>query len=98
MPCAPVGLILERARERLMGLPAVGQAGALCDRRANEWMPEADGLQIGGDDAGLDRRRSVFEIESGPGDRAARGEDLLEVVLVAERRHKHDQASRLGQL
>jgi hypothetical protein len=56
VPCTPVRLVEEHVRKRLVDATALRRAGALRDRRADERMPEAQGLEIGVHDADLDRR------------------------------------------
>ena len=72
--------------------------GALRDRRADERMPEAERLEVGVHDAGLDRRPGGVEIHGGAGDGGARLEDLADPVLVAERGHQQEQSRRIGQI
>ena len=90
VPCSPVGLVAEHIGQRLVDTPAFRQACALRDRRPDERMPETNRLQIGVHDACLDRRPSDIEIHGSASDGGARLEDLVESVLVAERRDQQE--------
>src|SRR5829696_1014322 len=62
VPNAPVSLILEHVRECLVDTPTVAQAGALGHGRADERMPEAEGMQVEVDNACIDGGPSGVEI------------------------------------
>ena len=98
VPCAPVRLVVEHVRQRLVNTTAFRQAGALRDRRADERMPETQRPKTGVDDAGLDRRPGGVEIHGGAGDGGAHLEDLADPVLVAERGHQQEQPRRIRQI
>jgi hypothetical protein len=98
MPCAPVGLVIEHARQRLVGAAALSQARALRDGRADQWMPEADGVRNEVDDAGVDGVARIIDIDRAAGDGARGVQDLAQALLVAERGDEQDQTGRPRQL